>query len=257
MDNKEEFKRKAETHLKEEDWQEHRRLSKITMGILVIAAGILFLLRQTGIYIPHWLLSWKMLLIAIGFVILVKHNFKNGGGYILIFVGLVFILKDSGFGWINTNIFWPVVIIGVGILILAKSTLLDSKKKLKSKNRSSFKNVNSEDFIRVDTFFGGVTKNIVSKDFKGGSLSQIFGGSKINLMRTDFEGEAVIDITCVFGGSTLILPPDWKLKSDVTTIFGGLDDKRPPMPADMTEEPKTLVLKGICIFGGIDIKSYD
>lgn len=86
---------------------------------------------------------------------------------------------------------------------------------------------------------------------------QVFGGSKINLMRVDFEDKAVIDITCVFGGSTLTLPADWKVQSDVTTIFGGLEDKRSTMAADMAEEPKTLVLKGICIFGGIEINNYD
>lgn len=257
MDRNEESKRKPETHFKGENWEKHKNTSRITIGILVIAVGFLFLLRQMGIYIPHWLLSWKMLLITLGFVNLIRHNFKNIGGYILIFIGLVFILKDSGFGWIDSNLFWPIAIIGVGILILAKSTLLVSLKRSNDKDGDSFNGINSEDFIRVDTFFGGVTKNIVSKDFKGGSLSQIFGGSKLNFMRTDFEGEAVIDITCVFGGSTLILPADWKVKSDVTTIFGGMDDKRPSMPTDMTAEPKTLVLKGICIFGGIDIKSYD
>lgn len=255
MDNKEEFKRKTDTEVEDGDWQKHRRLSKITIGILVIAAGVLVLLRQMGIYIPHWLLSWRMFLVVAGFVILIKHNFKNTAGYIMMFLGLVFILKTSGFAWINSDFLWPIIIIGVGVLILAKNTILDSKNKYR--DSASFKDLDANDFVRVETFFGGVTKKIVSKNFKGGLLTQVFGGSKINLMRVDFEDKAVIDITCVFGGSTLTLPADWKVQSDVTTIFGGLEDKRSTMLADTAEEPKTLVLKGVCIFGGIEINNYD
>ncbi|MDN6310077.1 MAG: LiaF transmembrane domain-containing protein [Flavobacteriaceae bacterium] len=255
MANKEEFKTKTDVNVEKEDWQKHRRLSKITIGILVIATGILVLLRQTGIYIPHWLLSWRMLLVAAGFVILIKHNFKNTAGYIMMFLGLVFILKTSGFVWINSDFLWPIVIIGVGILILAKNTILDSKNKYSS--NTSFKDLDADDFVSAETFFGGVTKKVVSKNFKGGSLTHVFGGSKINLMRVDFKDKAVIDITCVFGGSTLTLPADWKVKSDVTTIFGGFEDKRATVLADTAEEPKVLILKGICVFGGIEINNYD
>lgn len=255
MENKEDFKRRAETQFKGENWHKQKRLSHITIGILVIVAGLLVLFRQMGLYIPSWLLSWKMLLVAGGFVILVKHNFKNTAGYIMMGVGAIFIVKDLGFAWVNSNLFWPVIIIGIGIAILARSVFSDTG--FTSKSKGNFKNVNSEDFIQAETIFGGVTKNVVSKNFKGGVLSLVFAGSKINLMRADFEKEAVIDITCIFAGSKLIVPSDWEVKSEVTTIFGGLDDKRPPFPLEMTKETKTLVLRGDCIFGGIEITNYD
>ncbi|HLS30635.1 MAG TPA: DUF5668 domain-containing protein [Flavobacteriaceae bacterium] len=256
MENKDEFKRKAETHFKGENWHKQKRLSHVAIGILVIVAGLLVLFRQMGLYIPSWILSWKMLLVAGGFVLLIKHNFKNTAGYIMVGVGVVFLIRDLGFTWVNSNLFWPIVIIGIGIAILARSVFSSSSSTSKT-YKAAFKDVDSEDVIHVESIFGGVTKNIVSKNFRGGLVSLVFAGAKINLMRVDLEEEAVIDITCVFSGTKLIIPSGWKVKSEVSTIFGGLDDKRPIMPAEMTEESKTLVLRGDCIFGGIEISSYE
>ena len=43
----------------------------------------------------------------------------------------------------------------------------------------------------------------------------------------------------------------------MVAIFGGVEDKRPQLADTSTVNPnKVLVLKGTCIFGGIDIKSY-
>jgi hypothetical protein len=53
----------------------------------------------------------------------------------------------------------------------------------------------------------------------------------------------------------MLVPSNWAIKSEVVTIFGGIEDKR-RMQA-ITEAPeKTLFLKGTVIFGGIDIKSF-
>jgi hypothetical protein len=69
----------------------------------------------------------------------------------------------------------------------------------------------------------------------------------------------VLDLTQIFGGTKLIVPHHWKVQSkDLVAVFGGVEDKRPMLgstsPTD--ENSKVLVLKGTCIFGGIDIKSY-
>jgi hypothetical protein len=40
-------------------------------------------------------------------------------------------------------------------------------------------------------------------------------------------------------------------------IFGGVDDKRPMLANPTGEETnKILILKGTCLLGGIDIRSY-
>ena len=105
--------------------------------------------------------------------------------------------------------------------------------------------------------FGGAKKNIISKNFRGGEAVTVFGGTEINLMQADLTGPVVLELTQVFGGTKLIVPPHWKVWSkDMVTILGGIDDKRPMMGNPSDDTNKTLILKGTCMLGGIDIRSY-
>ena len=53
----------------------------------------------------------------------------------------------------------------------------------------------------------------------------------------------------------LIVPAHWQIKSELITVFGGMEDKR-QMLQNSEIETKTLVLKGNCVFGGVEIKSF-
>jgi predicted membrane protein len=211
-----------------------------------------------GFAFPPFLLSWKMILIAVGFVMLIKHNFQKTSAYVLIAIGTVFILNDFFPNIIETRFFWPILIIGIGISMIFKNSS-SSKKKAQTitTQEDDLHEINSEDYIKSASLFSGITKKVVSKNFKGATISSIFGGNEINLSQADFTGEAVIDITCVFGGVTLIVPSQWKVKSDLTSVFGGIDDQRPSMVLESISEDKVLVLKGACVFGGIEIHSYN
>lgn len=241
----------------DENWETRQRNAKLVGGLFVITAGVLILLKQTGMPIPQWLLSWEMILIAIGLVMLIKHDFKKTGAYILILIGTLFLLNDFLPELIEARFIWPILIIVVGISMLLKSGFLDSKKKTITPDSADFKDMSSEDFVHSSSFFSGITKKVVSKNFKGASVTSVFGGNEINLSQADFKGEALMDITCVFGGVTLIIPSNWKIKSDLTSVFGGIEDQRPSVMSDSISEEKTLILKGACVFGGIEIHSYN
>jgi hypothetical protein len=64
-----------------------------------------------------------------------------------------------------------------------------------------------------------------------------------------------LDVVAIFGGVKIIIPPTWEVKSEVTAIFGGLDDKRALMPYN-GEERKIVIIKGIALFGGVDIRNF-
>ena len=83
----------------------------------------------------------------------------------------------------------------------------------------------------------------------------IFGGTELDLSQADLSGVAVIDLTTIFGGTKLLIPSNWSVKSEAVTIFGGIEDKR-RMQATIEVPQKTLLLRGTVIFGGIDIKSF-
>jgi predicted membrane protein len=66
-------------------------------------------------------------------------------------------------------------------------------------------------------------------------------------------GNVEIEIVAIFGGSTLVVPNDWNIKLEVFNIFGGYSDKRIRGQVDFN---KTVIVKGVAIFGGGEIKSY-
>lgn len=253
------MKKGKNTIVMDENMERNHRNSKVVGGLIVIAAGVLILLNQMGFAFPPFLLSWKMILIAVGFVMLIKHNFQKTSAYVLIAIGTVFILNDFFPDIIETRFFWPILIIGIGISMIFKNGNLFPKKKAAviETQEEDLSEINSEDYIKSASLFSGITKKVVSKNFKGATISSVFGGNEINLSQADFTGEAVIDITCVFGGVTLIVPSQWKVKSDLTSVFGGIDDQRPIMVLESISEDKFLILKGACVFGGIEIHSYN
>lgn len=234
--------------------QSHLR-AKILTGVLVIMFGVLFLIRTMGYSLPFNLLSWKILLICIGLVHLVKHDFKRFGGYVMILIGGVFLLNDYTDLHISTKFLWPVLIILLGVSILYKNLTGNSKKKGSTVFLDEETELSDEDFLESNAIFGGVNKSIVSKDFKGAKVNSYFGGTELNLTKADIVTSAVIETNTVFGGTTIIVPSGWEIRSEVTTIFGGIEDKRPVVDME-TETGKVLILKGNCVFGGIDIQSY-
>jgi hypothetical protein len=58
----------------------------------------------------------------------------------------------------------------------------------------------------------------------------------------------------VFGGTKLIVPPHWDVKTELVTIFGGIEDKR--HIASKIDSSKVLIIQGTTVFGGIEINSY-
>jgi len=118
----------------------------------------------------------------------------------------------------------------------------------------SSKSFSSEDYIDATTVFGGIHKNILSKNFKGGDITIFMGGAELNLSQADIQGTAALDITQIMGGTKIIVPPNWEVRSQVTSVFGNIEDKRQNISA--TNPDKVLIIDGSSVFGGIEIRNY-
>jgi len=115
-------------------------------------------------------------------------------------------------------------------------------------------NFSSESYIDATTILGGVHKNIISKNFKGGDITVFMGGAEINLSQADIQGTAVLDITQIMGGTKIIVPPHWEVRSQLTSFFGNIEDKRRNVTSSGTD--KILIIDGSSVFGGIEIRNY-
>lgn len=240
---------------------EESRNGKRFLGIVFITGGILLMMQKTGTDIPSWVFSWPMILIVAGFYIGFKHRFKNHSWWIVTLIGGLF-LTDHFFPEISLGQFiWPLAFIAFGLLLFfsRKDKAWKEKKWQRYRNMHGFgaeeSMRNAEDYIDAVAVFGGVQKKLNTKNFQGGDVVCIFSGAEINLLQTDFNGQVTLELVNVMGGTNLIIPAEWQLVSEAVTIFGGIEDRR-PQPLQPVETSKKLILRGTCVFGGIEIKSY-
>lgn len=255
----------------DEMWQRYessRRRGKLFGGLLVVIVGVLFLGRELGAEIPNWIFSWKTLLIGFGLVMAFKHGFSRPGWVFPILIGGVFLLADVYPALAIKPLLWPIMMILVGLFIIFKPRRdrnhyrhWEKWQRYHQEGGHRFSCVREGESIHEDTLgstsiLGGVKKNVLSKNFKGGEVVNVFGGAEINLSQADFEGTANLELVNVFGGTKLIVPANWEISStELTSVLGSIEDKRPIQPKTDSNK-KVLVLTGTTVFGGIDIKSY-
>jgi hypothetical protein len=234
------------------------RSGRVFGGLIIIAIGTIILARQMGVDFPYWLLSWEVLLIVLGLYVGFRHSFRGPVWIILLLVGSIFLIDDIEPTLRFQKYIWPVILIAVGLIVI----LRPKKKHIEpfgawESNPVSADPKSPDDTIDSVVIFGGVKRKIISKSFRGGELTTIFGGTEIDLTQADVSRPIDLELTQIFGGTKLIVPAHWRIQSeDLVSIFGGLDDKRAAMLDASVDPAKVLVLRGTCIFGGIDIKSF-
>jgi hypothetical protein len=114
-----------------------------------------------------------------------------------------------------------------------------------------------DDYIDYVNVFSGGERQIVSENFKGGKVTAIFGGSEIDLTKAKLApGKSELELACIFGGTTIIVPDDWFVTIEVTPVLGGFGDSRKLTPGRTVDSTKQLVIKGAIVFGGGEVKSY-
>lgn len=265
----------------EKMYRQHRH-NHIFGGLIFLAAGGLLLARRLGADIPDWLLSWPMFLITIGLVVSVKSNFKNSGGYIMILVGCAFLLTDVIPNVDMRNFIWPGVLIIIGLTFILRPHV-PMKRHDRWRRWESYEHRNrrrrrwedyepenyaqpeqepvmpdvadTSEFVEINAVFGGIKKIVLSKNFRGGEINTFMGGAEINLQQADIKQPVSLEVNNVFGGTKIIIPSNWDIKNEVTAVFGGVEDKRSinlPTP----DVSKSIILRGTCVFGGIEIKNF-
>ena len=263
---------------------------KVIAGLLLLFFGAVLLFQQLNFFIaPWWLFRWPMILIIIGVYSGAKHNFRNSGWLIMVVIGVLFLASDIFPGFNIGQFIWPLALIILGLwIILGKekfnksfgrrfsamnhpnprpwsTTEWDAKVNNDPENPTDPASTNTafgsnyqatgDEHLDTTSLFGSVHKTILSKNFQGGEVVNVFGGTELNFTQADIQGRVYIDVTQLFGGIKIIVPPHWQVTSDMAAIFAGIDDKRRSGGVPLNAE-KTLVLKGTSIFAGVEVRSY-
>jgi predicted membrane protein len=260
----------------------------VPLGLIVV--GGLLLVHQMGAGVPDWLFNWPMLLIVIGIFSGLAHAFRGPGWLILILIGTFFLMDQMIPGLDIRRFMWPSIIIVVGLVLLIRpkkahwggdnwERFRDGRRRDRWQEKFEKRfgpiggtagesatqqgshspgiesaSFSSEDYISATTVLGGIHKNILSKNFKGGDITIFMGGAELNLSQADIQGTAALDITQIMGGTKIVVPPHWTIRSELTSVFGSIEDKRQNIGIPNPE--KVLIIDGTSVFGGIEIRNY-
>lgn len=227
------------------------------LGLLLVFIGTGWLLRKLEIdFLPPWLFSWSMGIFVIGLFVSIQTRFRRVGPILFTLLGLGMLAhKYFELPYHIGYLIWPSLLIALGLIILFKPRNKANGKENYGACGSDREEITSTDKLAINAVFCGAKKRILSKNFEGGAITAVFGGVELNMSHTDFDKEITIDLTVVFGGLKIIIPNNWELKTQMTTIAAGIEDKR-YMEGLQVVPDKTLVLTGTVVFGGIDIQSY-
>ncbi|RAJ37130.1 LiaF transmembrane domain-containing protein [Pedobacter cryoconitis] len=276
-----------------ENYKYKNRSNRVWSGLILLIIGAVFLLRNFGFDIPFWIFSWPTLLILIGLVIGFKRKFHGGGWLIMILVGGYFNLQNFvDFNLTQYYVGAAFVILGLFVIFkpvsprkkrwerkfedfkwtdyqhgpgrswnhpsAGQTSPVDPQPDPLSDQSSAAYNraqTTENDYIDSVNVFSGSKQQIYSKNFKGGDVVSVFGGCELDLTQADFPDKVSIEVVAIFGGVKLIIPPTWVVESQVSPIFGGLDDSRTINPVN-SEPLKIITIKGVVLFGGVSISNF-
>jgi hypothetical protein len=273
-----------------------RNDGSIAFGVISLGIGLVLLFRKLGLYIPDWVLTWPMILIAVGTYTLISQQFKSFFGSVVLFIGVYFLLKrefDLDLGL--DQFIWPVGLIALGIYLITYKkreykAMDEARKNWETSRKNKKDSSNAEkvesaevveelaasgeetakapdsgfvratgtaflDRINESVIFSGVNRKLMTKNFQGGKATVIFGGLDLDLTQVDFTGIVTLDFEVGFGGVKLIVPPHWDVRTEMSNLAAGLEDKRMFREGGV-DTNKVLILKGTLLFSGLEIKSF-
>lgn len=230
----------------------HLKNNRAIIGVVLVLVGLFLVMRNTGIFpdfIDHVVFSWPMLLVAIGLVMTLGGAEKTAG-VIVMSVGAFFLIPTIFRETFHAyNMFWPSIFIIIGVIFIFS--------RRKGWSSVTSKGIIGDDFVDYVNVFSGGERQIVSENFRGGRISAVFGGMELDLTKAKLApGRNELEIACVFGGATIIVPDDWFVTIEVTPILGGFSDSRKLSHGRTSDMSKQLVIKGAVVFGGGEVKSY-
>ncbi len=219
-----------------------KSLTRIIMGLLIVAVGLSFLLTNLNILpfsvaIGDW---WPIFVIVAGVIILLNDLKNYLWALLVIALGVIFQLNQ--FDVIDVNpwqLFWPAVIIVVGLSVIITRS-------------PSCQRVASQDREDVTAILSGSETKVQSKDFKGSRVVTVCGGAMLDLRDATIKKEATIDLFAFWGGIEIYVPSGVIVKNSTSAIMGGVENKA--TNSDVKETAPILHIIGDVVMSGVEIK---
>ena len=239
--------------------------SRAFIGLMLLSIGVMLLMDTTdalGEDTSVFGTYWPVLLIAAGLWRLGSRGFQiRLTPLIVLILGILFLLMElDAVSW-SAGELWPVFVIVPGAALLLRGftggrrgwrrgTGGRYKSNLISGWRRARGHGSRDDTVRA--FFSGAEERVTSQKFEYLRATAIFGGVELDLTGARLAGDkATIEVTVLFGGLDIRVPPGWTVNFEVSPVAGEAQLKRQqPAPGEATG---ALTITGTLIFGGISV----
>jgi len=224
-----------------------RLTGRLLFGLVLVTLGLMWTLENLGIPgIDEALRWWPALLVAYG---LMRITGLDGtrrvvSGVLFTLIGGWMLARELGLVHISIFRLWPMWMILVGGSLVWRS-MRGPGFDPDGADRSAYP--------RPFAFMGGNARKVESQEFVGLEATAVMGGVEADLTGTRPRGrEVVAEVFAWWGGIELIVPENWHVVSEVTPIMGGVEDATRFAGG---EAATTLVVRGLVIMGGVEIRN--
>ena len=220
---------------------------RLIVGFGILVFGVLLLLDNLDIIEANDFLRFLVpsVLLGIGVSVVVQ---KSMWGWLWLLAGGWTMLGALDIVDLNFwQLFFPIALITAGGMLVTRGFRGPQAKPLTATDHANVAN--------AFAFMRGNERKSDSPAFTGGDLFAFMGGVTLDLRnaKTTPEG-AVVDAFTMWGGIEIRVPPDWRVVSEVVPLLGGFEDNTKPS-ADPGANPNRLIVRGVAIMGGIEVKN--
>jgi predicted membrane protein len=230
---------------------------RLIIGMAIALFGVVLVLDRLNLVIADQVLRWwPAVIVAVGALMFSQSRHVGGGanGVIVMVIGGWLLLNTVGVLRVGFwEMFWPLVLIGIGSTLVMQA--------MRRRTREAM-GVAADATLSIFAVLSGVKRASAAERFRGGEVTAFMGGAQIDLRRATIPPgeEASLEIFVMMGGCEIFVPTSWNVITPLVPVMGGIDDKRlAPLPgpsASIDDKPAPrLVLRGLLMMGGIEIKS--
>jgi len=117
--------------------------NKTIIGLILVGIGVLFLLKHVSFFfLPTYIFSWPLMLIAFGIYTGVKHNFKKSMWIIYTMVGVIFLLPNI-IPSLSAGMLWPLLMVAIGITYLLRRDQQWNGNNWEKRNSNQYQNIDN------------------------------------------------------------------------------------------------------------------
>lgn len=217
--------------------------TKLIAGAFLALLGLLLTADNLDYFDADPVLRWwPVVLIAIGIVKLTQPGSHLLAGLLLL-GGLWILLFNLEVIHFTIFDFWPLILIGIGLSMVVRGARPREAGPTPSERGGATVVLGERVIVPAQ------------RPYRGGRVAAFLGSCQLDLTNAEFQREepAVVEAIAFWGSVSIFVPEGCEVIGELMPVMGGFDTKTGPV----TEPRRQLVVRGLALMGGVEVKSAD